>query len=564
MANGDRSFRFITDLLWNIGSAAVRFYKIFVTILNDGTNEVTVAAVKGAVDVAHARAHAIDGTSDHTGVSGGTDGNFLSRNAGGLPQDSGISLDTDNTLAADSDTRVPSQKAIKDYVAYVTTNLAWQYFLNDTASVGAYYTMASSATGEAQSVFTAEDVAEGNTLIASFLTDEAVPFSTMLAGAYNARIYAKSTESQRDCQLYWELYEYETDTTETLIMTSAKTEDLTYEYAGYGIHAALEADYELSAGSKLLLKVYTYAYNVGVAPDVSIAAENTTNSYLSVSTSPDILQNIYVMKSLFDANTILAADSDNTPTARTIAEARIVGRKTGGTIGALTGAEAATIIGSIPSTQWNQLSALATTAPNAYSFTITGEDWTGTILPGMWLKLKLSGTYIYAAVQAVAYSSNTTVTIVGPDLTTGAGDLAEAFYADPTIPPIEYMVEGNWAAAIETDLLRDVAKTPIKWLSSKAYLVGYSASQETVDTGAEGKLNVEINGASVNTNDSNNGIQLGAANTWVDSWSATDAGGMSTSNYDINFGEELELSCTAAGGSGDARNLVAVLIFVRP
>lgn len=53
----------------------------------------------------------------------------------------------------------------------------------------------------------------------------------------------------------------------------------------------------------------------------------------------------YQALSVYDANTILAADTDNTPTARTIAEDRIVGRKAGGSIGALTGAEALAITG---------------------------------------------------------------------------------------------------------------------------------------------------------------------------------------------------------------------------
>lgn len=52
----------------------------------------------------------------------------------------------------------------------------------------------------------------------------------------------------------------------------------------------------------------------------------------------------YVAKSLFDANTILAANSDNTPAAVTVAEDRILGRKAGGNIAGLTGAEAAAIL----------------------------------------------------------------------------------------------------------------------------------------------------------------------------------------------------------------------------
>jgi len=48
----------------------------------------------------------------------------------------------------------------------------------------------------------------------------------------------------------------------------------------------------------------------------------------------------------FDANTILAANADDTPLALTVAEQRIVGRKTGGNIAALTVAEIKTMLAS--------------------------------------------------------------------------------------------------------------------------------------------------------------------------------------------------------------------------
>jgi len=51
-----------------------------------------------------------------------------------------------------------------------------------------------------------------------------------------------------------------------------------------------------------------------------------------------------VLKTLFDANTIIAADSDDTPTARTIAEQQIVGRITSGNIKGLSATEVRTLI----------------------------------------------------------------------------------------------------------------------------------------------------------------------------------------------------------------------------
>lgn len=55
-----------------------------------------------------------------------------------------------------------------------------------------------------------------------------------------------------------------------------------------------------------------------------------------------------VQESLFDANTILAANTDDTPAALTIAEQRIVGRITSGNITGLTAAQVKTLLGIAP------------------------------------------------------------------------------------------------------------------------------------------------------------------------------------------------------------------------
>lgn len=63
---------------------------------------------------------------------------------------------------------------------------------------------------------------------------------------------------------------------------------------------------------------------------------SNSNGWLSL--TPD------VTRALFDANTILKADSDDTPIALTIGEQTIVGRITGGTIAALTATQVKTLL----------------------------------------------------------------------------------------------------------------------------------------------------------------------------------------------------------------------------
>lgn len=66
----------------------------------------------------------------------------------------------------------------------------------------------------------------------------------------------------------------------------------------------------------------------------------------------------YIAKALFDANTILAATSDNTPAAVVVAEQTLVGRVTSGAIAALTAAQAMGIL-------WQTAPATKTTAGTA-------------------------------------------------------------------------------------------------------------------------------------------------------------------------------------------------------
>jgi len=67
-------------------------------------------------------------------------------------------------------------------------------------------------------------------------------------------------------------------------------------------------------------------------------------------------------KSLYDVNTILAADTDNTPTARTIAEQQIVGRITSGNIKGLSAAEVRTLINVADDSQANASGGTLTSA----------------------------------------------------------------------------------------------------------------------------------------------------------------------------------------------------------
>jgi len=143
-----------------------------------------------------------------------------------------------------------------------------------------------------------------------------------------------------------------------------------------------------------------------------------------------------VKKSLFGANTILAANSDNTPAAVTIAEQKIVGRATGGNITAL---DIDSDLSSVSANDDTVPSAKATKAALDAKLALAGGTMTGDIDLG-------ESNIIYDAVMSADNK--------------GAGDIVDDIVAGETIafPQLVYLKsDGKWwkadADAIASTLL---------------------------------------------------------------------------------------------------------------
>lgn len=165
-----------------------------------------------------------------------------------------------------------------------------------------------------------------------------------------------------------------------------------------------------------------------------------------------------VKNSLFDANTILAADTDNTPAAVTVAEQRLVGRITAGNITALTAAQVLTLInveagadvtdatnvnaaGATMNTDFNAQTILQATSDNTPvpltvgASTVVGRAAAGNIVA-------LTAAQLRTIINVEDGADVTDAANVGA---AGAGILADAetvaglwnFTGDPTIDSIE-------------------------------------------------------------------------------------------------------------------------------
>lgn len=114
----------------------------------------------------------------------------------------------------------------------------------------------------------------------------------------------------------------------TQVRTIINVEDgATADQSGSEIKTAYESQADTNAFTDALLSKLN---NIEASADVTDAT-NVANAGA-------------VMKSLFDANTLLVANSDNTPAALTVAEQTLVGRVTGGSINDLSATQVRTLL----------------------------------------------------------------------------------------------------------------------------------------------------------------------------------------------------------------------------
>lgn len=201
--------------------------------------------------------------------------------------------------------------------------------------------------------------------------------------------------------------------------------------------------------------------------------------------------------------------------------------------------------------RWTETTGYTATPASTSTLTMT-VDKTAVLKVGIPVRYTIGGVVYYGQITAVTANL---LTVAGASM---GGSVTKLEYGlSEMVQTIDYFVGGVYGDTAE-DLLVNKVKTYSKWRMGKAYLVSFSAIEETPDSGTEPKVNVKIDGSAVSTNDSNKGVQLTADNNEV----INPAVAVSTSNYDINTGESIEISCTEAGGTGDAENLTVTCIFI--
>lgn len=170
----------------------------------------------------------------------------------------------------------------------------------------------------------------------------------------------------------------------------------------------------------------------------------------------------------------------------------------------------------------------------------------------------VSGTTYYGVITAL--SANTSITVAGPALAAAATVSALAVGTPEMVSEYLFFVGGAYGNDVTSTLLATDMKTYFKWNRQKAYLVRIAVTHNTAAATTQPKVNVKIDGNSVSSQDSSNGIQPTSAGTWVNGTLAS----INSSNYDINWDESLEVACSVVGNpTSGALDLTVLCVFVQ-
>ena len=200
-------------------------------------------------------------------------------------------------VVAGIDPTASNHLATKEYVDQ-TVSFIQDFFYNDDASDigGIYYDMEEQPTGEGESTFVTAGLAAGDgQALTNWATIANVPGVTIFkGGVYVGHVHAAKTAGTKPVTIYFELYTRTSGGAETLRATSEDSGLISALNVGYELHATVDDDVTINATDRIVIKWYA---NVGVAGSnatVTLYAEGTNSSSLSVPTTTEILSTVFL------------------------------------------------------------------------------------------------------------------------------------------------------------------------------------------------------------------------------------------------------------------------------
>jgi len=195
-----------------------------------------------------------------------------------------------------SDFTQPHQLIDKEYVDGAIASSVWNFFLtNNSADIGGYYYMEVDDDGGTIQELTSSALSAGNDqLLWSFITESGYPGIDLLSlGIYTATLFLYKSGT-KSVEIYWKLFKRDTGGTETELMTSSLTSELTDSRTQYIISASKVEDIEIDTTDRIVLKIYANVGSSGSNPTVTLTMEADYDSRIALRVKSTAFKNIFV------------------------------------------------------------------------------------------------------------------------------------------------------------------------------------------------------------------------------------------------------------------------------
>ena len=156
------------------------------------------------------------------------------------------------------------------------------YFLNTDSPDVVGVDRLSSDYNSSEVTLTETGLADGNTLMGTWITDVGVPAKNLLTGNLRVHVTGTKTGGTKNVQFFYEIYKCNTSGVEIeLLSTSEYTNILTAARTDYRIWALL-ADVNLNTSDRIKIKGYAFVSGGGSAPTVEAYIQGASNTRLVV------------------------------------------------------------------------------------------------------------------------------------------------------------------------------------------------------------------------------------------------------------------------------------------
>jgi len=187
----------------------------------------------------------------------------------------------------------PNDAARKIYVDTATTGLGINYYFLDAADteVPAYKQLSLTPPELTEAYVEYTSNSAGDYEIGSWIAPaDSIP--TLRLGVYTTHFQAERVSGGIDVRFFFRLYERDSGGSETLIAESSLS-DLVTDRRDVITSLILASDYVMSAGSRLVLKIYVRYLSSGPSTTVRLYYQGAVRSRLAIPIAKEILDTIY-------------------------------------------------------------------------------------------------------------------------------------------------------------------------------------------------------------------------------------------------------------------------------